>query len=614
MAPTLTFAKRLERRTSHFHQVVARLRPGGTPERADAELASFLTRLYKEQPPPDPSYELIKIHAVPLQMDRTDPSFSRALYVLFAAVGLVFLIACVNVVNLLLVRTAARHRETAVRVAMGASRVRLMQVFMAESVVLGLSGGLLGLFVAQMGIRLMTAYLPVEVRDMVQLGAFRMGTDIFFLNLLLALLTGLLLGLLPALQASRGSVTSWLKEGVSGLSGKLRFNPMSLLVVSEIALSLVLLIGAGLMLRSFAQLWGTRLGFDPDNVITVRTSHAYRDKLGPERLAFYEQMLQRIGALPGVQSASLTNWLPVSLEGGESGSMSVEGKTYQESFPSVVGVHMIGAKYFDTLRISTVRGRVFNDQDRQGRPRVAILNQTAARHFFPGENPLGRRVRPSIGWDEGEFAEVVGVVNDVKYGKVEEAPEPVLYVPFLQNPYPDVHLLVRTSLSTAALLPTIQKTVREMDPNLPLYDAKSMRSHLGDTLSRLRFSALLLTLFAVLACTLAAIGLYGVMSYTISKRTPEIGIRLALGAQRGEVFTMVLRDALLLTVVGLVIGLGLALASTRLLSSFLYHLSVVDPATFAGVTLLLLIVSVAATYFPARKALAVEPRTALRSE
>lgn len=617
MAPALTFAKRLERRFAHFHQVVARIRPGATPEQASSELSGFLSQLHQEQPPPE-GYEKLTVRAVPLQQDRVDPSFSRALYILFAAVGLVFLIACVNVVNLLLVRAASRQRETAVRVAMGASRGRLMQVFFAESLVLGVLGGLLGLFVAQLGIRLVGAYLPVEVLDTIRFDTFHLGWNVLGLNLLLALLTGVLLGLLPAIQSSRGNINAWLKQGATGFGGSLRslgrLSPMSLLVISEIALSLVLLIAAGLMLRSFAQLWSTRLGFVPDNVVTVSISHTFQEPFGPERMTFYEQLLTRVEALPGVESASVTNLLPVSLEGGEMASLDVDGKAYAEAFDSTVGVHMVGPRYFQTLKIPIVQGRELTPRDRQGSARVAVLNQAAARHFFPGENPLGKRIRPSIGWEDGEYAEVVGLAGDVKYGKVEEASKPEIYVPFLQNPYPGVHLLARTSLSAEAFLPTLRKTVLEMDPNIPLYEARTLKSHIGDALSRVRFSALLLTVFAALACLLAAIGLYGVMAYSISKRIPEIGIRIAIGARPGTVFKMILRDALFLAAVGVAIGLGLAFAVTRLLASSLYQLSSTDPATFAGVTLLLLVVSALAAYFPARHALKVDPKVALRYE
>src|SRR5215210_8700879 len=617
MAPTLTFAKRLERRFSHFHQVVARIRPGATPEQASSELSGFLSQLHREQPPPE-GYEKLTVRAVPLQQDRVDPSFSRALYILFAAVGLVFLIACVNVVNLLLVRAASRQRETAVRVAMGASRGRLMQVFFAESLVLGVLGGLLGLFVAQLGIRLIGAYLPVEVLDTIRFDTFHLGWSVLGLNLLLALLTGILLGLLPAIQSSRGNINAWLKQGATGFTGSLRtlgrLSPMSLLVISEIALSLVLLIAAGLMLRSFAQLWSTRLGFDPDNVVTVSISHTFQEPFGPERMTFYEQLLARVEALPGVESASVTNLLPVSLEGGEMASLDVDGKAYADAFDTTVGVHMVGPRYFQTLKIPVVQGRELTPRDRQGSGRVAILNHAAAEHFFPGENPLGKRIRPSIGWEDGEYAEVVGLVGDVKYGKVEEAAKPEIYVPFLQNPYPGVHLLARTSLSEDAFLPTLRKKVLEMDPNITLYEAQTLKSHLGDALSRVRFSALLLTVFAALACLLAAIGLYGVMAYSISKRIPEIGIRIAIGARPGTVFKMILRDALFLAVVGVAIGLGLAFAVTRLLASSLYQLSSTDPATFVGVPPLFLVFTALAAYFPARHALKVDPKVALRYE
>lgn len=618
MSPELLMPRRLEMRQSHWHQVVGRLKAGLVPAQADGELERFF----------ETDSARLMARAVPLQEDRTEPSLARALVLLLGAVGLVLLIACVNVVNLLLVRASGRQRETAIRVALGSDRSRLVRLFVAESVLLGLLGGGVGALFALSGIRLASHFAPVTAssgpyevasRDALALGSVQLGAGVLGLNFLLALLAGTLLGLLPAFRAARADVNAWVQQGSGGGGLSLarlrrRSNPLGLLVVAEIALSLLLLVGAGLMVRSFLQLHATRLGFEPENLLTLRLSHPFHGPEGPEQALFYERLLGEVQALPGVEKASVTNRLPLSIA-GEASTVAIAGRPLPaDAEPPTAGVHMVSANQFETLRIPVLRGRAFTGQDREGSGRVAILNATAAERLFPGQNPLGQRIRLGIGWEEEEYAEIVGIVGDVKYGTLEEPVGPDVHVPYAQNPYAQVFLVARTRREPGALVPEIRKAVLRLAPDVPVYDAKTLEERIADTTSKRRFGTLLLSLFAAVACLLAAIGLYGVMAYSISGRTREIGIRVALGATAERVSRMIVRDGLLLAVLGVALGAALAFASTRLLASFLYQSSPTDPLTFLGAALLLLIVSLAASYIPARRALEVDPRVALQQE
>jgi putative ABC transport system permease protein len=625
MAPELMMPRRLEMRFAQWHEVVGRLKPGVTAEQADRELATFFAQQRQEYAPEATTVTVAR--AVSLREDKVDPALGKALLLLFAAVGLVLLIACVNVVNLLLVRAAARQKESAIRVALGSDRKGLVRLFMAESLLLGALGGVAGAFLAFLGVRMAAVFSPVSVNTLpfgaassetIPLGSVHLGFRVLAVNFLIALLAGAVLGLLPALQAARSDINAWVKQGVGGLASNLqslrRASPLSFLVVMEIALSLLLLVGAGLMIRSFAQLYSTRLGFEPAQLLTLRVSHPFKSDFGPDRTLFYEQLVKSAQALPGVEAVTLTNRLPLSIS-GEKSTVTVQGRPLPAGAEAPqAGVHMVGTGHFDTLRIRLLQGRKFSELDRQGAPRVAILNATAARRFFPGENPLGRRIHLGIGWEDEEYAEVVGMVDDVRYGKIEEAPEPDVYVPFAQAPHPFVFLLLRSRTAPETLIPEIRQTVLRLDRDIPVYDIKTMEQRIADTTSKIRFGTFLLTAFAALACLLAAVGLYGVIAYSVSGRTREIGIRMALGASSSGVAGMVVRDGLLLAAVGLAIGLGLAAASSRVLANFLYQLSAMDPATFAGAALLLLVVSLAASYIPARRALKVDPKVALQYE
>jgi putative ABC transport system permease protein len=434
-------------------------------------------------------------------------------------------------------------------------------------------------------------------------------------NFALALLTGMLFGLLPAVKASFTNINESLKEGSGGsrigFRSLRRLSARGVLVVGELALSLVLLVGAGLMIKSLARLQAVNLGFVPENLMTMAV---------PSRTAkpeFYEQLLARVQALPGVEAASIGSTAPLLGHASITG-MGIEGRAENNQTGQIgVGVHSVSPDYFKTLRVNLLKGRVFTEQDRAGAPRVAVINQTAAETFFPGEEPLGRRISVGIGTSyetDEKFVEIVGVVADVRYGRLEAAIEPDVYLSSLQPTDPAQTLIVRTSVDPAAITAAVRREVLALDRNVPLTAIQTMQERAAEVTSRTRFIAVLLGLFAGLALLLAGIGIYGVMAYSVSARTRELGIRMALGAQKGDVLRLVLREGAMLVVAGLALGLLAAWASLRVLQSQLYEMSTTDPLTFGLVALLLAGVALLACYVPARKAMQTDPLAALRHE
>ena len=620
---TLINPGRLEQRYANWLQVVARLAPGFDPERAAPEVASLLDRIHEANPRPA-DFDRLSAEPVLLRDDRVDPALRKAVWVLFAAVALVALIACVNVVGLLVVGVVRRQRETAIRVAMGIDRRRLVRHLLLESGVLGLLGGVVGLAVALIGVRVVALFRPVSAAptpfdiarpEALQLDSIAMGVKVLGFNFLIALAVGLLVGVWPALRASRVDVNRWIKDETAGMAATFRslrrFNPLSLLVVAEIALSLVLLVGGTLMVRNYQQLRNLDLGFQSSDLVTFKVSHPFKQLFSPERLAFHQSLLTELERLPGVEGVTATSQLPVSGP-GETTSVRVRGLGTADATPPEAGVHFVGPGHFETMGIPLLDGRGFTDRDRRDAPRVAVISESAAREIFGGRRALGEGVRLGIGWGDDEFAEVVGVVGDVRYASAQELPVADIYVPFLQNPRPFLFVAARTSSSPETVIPAIRQRILELDPTLPMFDVEPMDSLIGEALSDLRFTMALLSIFAAIAFLLAAVGLYGVMAYSISGRTTEIGIRMALGARWKTVLGMLMREGLLLTGAGLVIGLVLALASTRVLSSFLHGLSATDLLTYWGVSAFLLLVSMLAIFLPARRATRVEPRTALQ--
>ncbi len=622
MAPQLTFPRRLKTAGAHWHDVVARLKPGVSLAQAQASM-EVLNPKIAEASPGQKEPEAIKVAG--LRESKIDPAISKSLLILFAAVGLVLLIACVNIANLLMAKSASRQKEIAVRVALGASRARLVRQLLTESVLLSFVGGLVGLLLALWGIELLTAINPmsdpasrVRYNLMRDFNVFSIDSQVLAFNIALSLVTGLVFGLVPALQSSRRDVNEMLKEGGAISPEKSRrlggLNFRSAFIVVEIAVSLVLLVAAGLMIKSFARLQATQIGFNPDNVLTAKISLPGREYEG-KTIEFFEQLLDRAKSLPGVESASVSISTPLSNNSSKAAIKIEDRPAAPGDEPSTVGYHVIGAEHFETLRIPVVRGRAFTDQDRKGAKRVAIINDATARRLWPEEEALGKRIWLSMGWEKNDFAEIVGVVGDVKYRNVEQAVEPDVYIPYLQTVEESPSfVLIRTNGDPTALVAGLRREVFALDKNVPVYDVKTLEQRSRDATSRARFTALLLGIFAGVALLLSSIGIYGVMAYAVAGRTREIGIRMALGAQKADVLRLIMSDGISLTVAGIVIGLAASFAVTRILTSQLYGIDATDPVTFAVVSSILAAVALAASYIPARRATRVDPMIALRHE
>jgi len=607
----------------HNLQVIARLKDGVTLTAAQADMQRVSAQIEQKYPsPPDTAPGNAKVPVLePFQAAKVEPALKTSLLLLLGAVGLVLLIACANVANLLLARAVARQREFALRAALGASRLRLMRQLIAESLLLALVGGALGVLLARWGVTLLLHIRPRDNTNPLFGTAYTHTFNFFTVNLdwrvlgfnfALALLTGLLFGLLPALQSSFVNVNAALKEGAggsgAGFHGQRKSSVRGLLIVGEIALALVLLSGAGLMINSLLRLQSVNLGFAPENLLQMTV---YARDAKPE---FYEQLVARVQALPEVEAASVSRNAPL-LGRYARAVIDIEGRA--DIKKAGVGFHSVSPDYFKTLGIALLRGRVFTPQDRVGAPRVALINKVAAERFFPGADPIGKRLRPYVTtqYQTTElFVEIVGVVADVPYGRLEEAIGPDVYVSALQPTDQMRMLIVRSRVEAAALTAAVQREVLALDRNIPLTAIQTMKERVADMTSRTRFIAVLLGLFAGLALLLAGIGIYGVMAYSVSARTREVGIRMALGAQAGDVMRLVVGQGMKLVLLGLGLGLAGALTLTRYLNILLFGVRATDPLTFSMISLLLMLVALLACYLPARRATKVDPLVALRCE
>jgi putative ABC transport system permease protein len=619
-APLLRYKGVLTNSKNYWFQVIARLKDGVSLERAQAEMPGISEQIEQKYPSPKMFQGQAKVPALePLQAAKVDPAIKKSFLILLAAVGLALLIACANTANLLLARAVARRREFAVRTALGAGRFRLIRQLITESILLSLLGGALGVLVAHWGLALLIKFRPndnaqfwTSYTNALDFFTVELDWRVLGFNFALALLTGLLFGLLPAIQSSGANINETLKEGSgAGFRSLRRLSARSMLIVGELALSLTLLVGAGLMINSLARLQAVNLGYAPENLMTMAA---------PSRTAkpeFYEQLLARVQALPGVEQASLGSTAPLLGQATITG-IGVEGRADSNQTEQVgVGVHSVSPDYFKTLRVNLLKGRVFTDQDRAGAPRVALINQTAAEKFFPGEDPLGKRIQVGVapGYETTEkFVEIVGVVADVRYGRLEAAIEPDAYLSSLQPTDPAQTLIVRTRVDPATIAAAVRREAHALDRNVPLTAIQTMRERVAEVTSRTRFIAVLLGLFAGLALLLTGIGIYGVTAYSVSARTRELGIRIALGAQAGDVLRMVLREGASLIVAGLALGALAAWASARVIESQLYNMRANDPLTFGVVSMLLAGVALSACYLPARKAMRIDPLAALRHE
>jgi putative ABC transport system permease protein len=591
--------------------VVGRLKPGVSLEQGRADMDALMGRLGQQYPDTNSNRH---IHMESLY-DNTVQDVRPTLFVLLGAVGFVLLIACVNVANLLLARSAVRQKEIAIRTALGASRWRVVRQLLTESVVLGIFGGALGLLLALWWTDALKSLVPGDIPRLREAG---IDLRVLGFTILVSALTGVVFGLIPALQASKPDLTEALKEGDRGSTGG-RHRVRSVLVVSEIAIALMLLIGAGLMVKSLWRLQSVRTGFESRNLLTMQLS--YRAGAGEAEKArnFFAELEEKIKATPGVESVSFSNGLPFL--GANEDSVWVKGRPKAKPTDEMMAVqYIVTPDYFRTLGIELKRGRLITDQDRPSSPFVTVIDESFAQRYFPGEDPIGKSL--DYGHDVPPL-EIVGIVGHVKhYGLDGEVPvDPQFYIPLRQVPdefFPRVvsriSMSVRTSGDPAPLIQTIRQQVLATDQNQPVYNARSMEQVIAESINARRFAMLLMTIFAGVALLLASVGIYGVMSYSVAQRTHEIGIRMALGASARDVLRMVVGQGMILVLIGVGCGLLGALGVTRVMSSLLYGVSTTDPLTFVGISVLLSVVAFMACYIPARRATRVDPMTALRYE
>ena len=610
----------LRHRTNSWLFGVGRLKPGIEPERARAELETLMTAYVQTLPRP----LVPRIAVVPF--DVGDPNqrqrMQSAALLLGGVVGAVLLIACANIANLLLSRTASRRRELAVRLAVGASRARLVRQLLTESVLLALIGGIAGVGLAWAAIESFQAVAPPPGA----LPALDLAIDrrVLLFTLVLASATGIVFGAAPALKASRPELVPALKDGsFEGEERGRAFDLKKLLVVAEVALSLLLLIAAGLFVRSLQSARAIDPGFDAGKLVNAPLGINLLRYTSAQGREFYRQVVERIERLPGVESASLsrvavltggTRVLSLHVEGREAthDRMQSEGAAAVTGDRRAVNANVVGPRFFRTLGVPLVAGRDFGDQDTDGRPPVVIINQTAAGMHFPGGNPIGARV--SVNGPNGPWREIVGIVRDSKYAALGESQLPVAYLPLAQNHETGMTLYVRASGAPESLIGSIRREIQALEPNLPVPTIEPVTQTIGTSLYGARMGAWLLGVFGGLALLLAAVGIYGVLSFSISRRTREMGIRLALGAASRSVFLLIVRDGMMLVAVGILLGLAGGLTGARSLASFLYGVPTSDVTTFAAATGILAVVALVACAIPAQRAMRVDPIAALRSE
>jgi putative ABC transport system permease protein len=590
-------------RGGHNLTVVARMKDGVTLEQARADMVSIAAQLEQQ-------YQVNTGHGsnVFSLYDEVVAGARPALLVLLGAVAFVLLIACANVANLLFARSTARQKEIAIRTALGAGRLRIIRQLLTESVLLGISGGLLGVLLALWGLDLL---LAIGENSIPRVKEIRLDGWVLGFSLLISIATGLIFGLVPALQASRPDLNDALKEGSRGASGSLRSNrTRSLFVIAEVAICLVLLIGAGLMIKSFSRLLNVSPGFNPENVLSVNVALSgsrYRD--GASVSGFYKQTLERLSALPGVQSASVVTALPMA---GNFGSryFGIEGRPPQppgQGFNANTNLATPG--YFETMNIPLLEGRDFEEGDVRGAPDVVVINQEAVRRYWPDESPIGQRIT-----FENRTRTVIGVVGNVKQSGLDIETRPEMFSPYYQVTVPFGTVLVRTKTDPATMTSAVRGAMQEIDKDLPLYGIKTVSDVISDSVAPRRLNMLLLGIFAGLALVLAAVGLYGVISYSVSQRTREIGIRMALGASHKSVLRLVVGQGIVLASVGVAIGVVASFFLTKFMATLLFGVSPTDPITFVAISVLLIAVSIVASVIPARRAMKVDPMVALRYE
>lgn len=588
---------------------IARLKPGVAVEQARTEMAGIASQLAIEQPEFNRKWG-----ATVIGMNEHFAGDLRApLLVLLGAVALVLLIACANVANLLLMRSSARQRELALRVSLGATRWRVIQQMLVESALLGMVGGALGLVVAVWAKDVLLSMLP-ESMSVAKVNSVAIDANVLVFCLGLSLLTGVLFGLVPALRASRPNIGETLKEGGRGSSGSLSRNRLrAALVAGEMALALMLLVGAGLLIKSLLRLENLSPGFQPEHILTMSVNLASSRGATPEqRVAAWEQVLERVRQVPGVNSAGSIAFPPLGPILPATGFWVAGKPEPKPGDQPVTGVSVVTPGYFATMSIPVVKGRALNERDRSNTPLVTVISQALAKQFLADTDPIGQKLY--VQWGRKTPYEIVGVAGNVRHTGLEKETMPTVYFADAQEPSGGGTLVIRTAAEPMRLARAIEAQIHSLDKDQPIADVVPMNEFLSKAVARPRFQSVLLAVFAGLALTLAGIGIFGVMSYSVAQRTSEIGIRVALGAQRGQILKLVVGQGAVLMLIGIAGGLAGAFALTRVLRSLLFEVTTTDPVVFASVPLLLCVVALTATYLPARRAAKMDPLTALRYE
>jgi putative ABC transport system permease protein len=592
-------------RRNNYLAVIARLKPSVSIQQASAEMNAIARRLTEQYPQTntDKGVRLALLQQQAVGKART------ALLIMLGAVGFVLLIACANVANLLLARAAGRQKEMAIRASLGASRWRVARQLLTENLLLAISGGAAGLLLARWGVKLLLAIAPDNLPRAYDI---RLDTRVAGFTLLVSLLTGIVFGLLPALQASKIDLSATLKEGGRNAAGLLRRRLRGFLVVSEVALAFVLLIGAGLLIRSFARLTEVDPGLDPRSVLTMDILLPFAKYKEGRSLAFFQQTLERVRALPGVEAAAWVYPVPMSGAAG-SGGFDIEGRPSPTEQTFTAGFRTIGPDFFKTLRVPLIKGRLIAESDSANAPLVVVVNESLARNYFANEDPLGKRITFN---GDTRTREIVGVVGDIKHSALDEKVKPEMYTPMAQARFSPIFmsLAVRASGDPMQIVAAVRGQVWAVDKDQPISNIQTMERLMAKSVAPRRFNLLLLGVFALVGLALAGVGLYGVISYTVTQRTREIGVRMAMGAQRGDVLRLVIRDGMKLAFIGALLGLGGALALTRLMKTLLFDVSATDPLTFIVIAAVLIIVALLACWIPARRAASMDPLVSLRVE